>query len=205
MQLTFLISFSEIASRAVFEISETITFLKEINFGSGWYQYTYAFPVPGTPLYDYAKVSGLISDDDKYLESICNVKPNDYIYTKTFINFSSEPFDAVLGWPKLIEDALLRHDSQNKAIYFIKRYSKAMHNSLRKDGVKRTLLKIWNFIFMFKKRLIAKSTIVKQQSLEQNRYLNFSHKIMGEKKHGLTLRQIIKHMQEEISARETAK
>lgn len=186
-------------------INETMNFLKEINYGSGWYQYTYAFPVPGTPLYDYAKVSGLISDDDKYLESICNVKPNDYIYTKTFISFSSEPFEVVIGWPKLIDDALLKHYSQNKVIYFIRRYSKSMLSSLRKDGVKRTLFKIWNFIFRFKKRLIPKLNIVKQQSLEGNRYLGFSHKLIAEKKYGLTLRQIIKQIQEEISTDETVK
>jgi len=180
-------------------IKETINLLKEINYGSGWYQYTYAFPVPGTPLYDYAKVSGLITDDNEYLESIYNVKPNDYIYTKTFINFTSEPFDIVIGWPKLIDDALLEYYSQNKAIYFLKRYSKTMYNSLRNEGAKRTLFKIWGFIIRFKKRLFPKLTIIKQQFLERNRYLNFSHKLMAEKKHGLTLRQIIKQMQENIS------
>lgn len=186
-------------------IKETINLLKEINYGSGWYQYTYAFPVPGTPLYDYAKVSGLITDDDEYLESIFNVKPNDYIYTKTFINFTSEPFDVVIGWPKLIDDALLKYYSHNKAIYFLKRYSKAMYNSLMNEGIKRTLFKILNFIIRFKKRLIPKSPIIKQQSLERNKYLDYSHKLMAEKKQGLTLRQIIRYMQEESSAGKTAK
>jgi len=186
-------------------IRETINLLKEINYGSGWYQYTYAFPVPGTPLYDFAKVAGLITNDDEYLESIYNVKTTDYIYTKTFINFTSEPFDVVIGWPKLIDDALLKYYSQNKVIYFLKRYSKAMYNSLKKDGVRRTLFKLWDFAVRFKKRLIPKSAAKKYISLAGNRHLDLAYKLMAEKKSGLTLRQIIKHMQEETPTGETVK
>lgn len=184
-------------------INETINLLKEIDYGNGWYQYTYAFPMPGSPLYDYAKVSGLITDDDKYLESVFNVKTTDYIYTKTFINFTSEPFEVVMGWPKLIDDALLKHFGQNKLIYFIRRYSKALRSSARKEGIRKTLFNIWNFMVRFRKRLLPKASDVKQHSLQRDRYLSFAHKIMAEKKSGLTLREIIKQMQENIQA-ETA-
>lgn len=51
-------------------IAESIAFIKSLNLNYKQYQMTYAMPIPGAPLYEYAKLQGIISDEDAYLEKI---------------------------------------------------------------------------------------------------------------------------------------
>ncbi|MBW2035549.1 MAG: B12-binding domain-containing radical SAM protein, partial [Deltaproteobacteria bacterium] len=53
-----------------YTIGESIRFLDSLDLGFRKYQMAYAMPIPGAPLYEYAKLSGIISDEDEYLEMI---------------------------------------------------------------------------------------------------------------------------------------
>ncbi len=97
-------------------INETIDFLKKINYEK--FQYTYAFPVPGTPLYDYARLKGYIVDEDKYLEEIYDFTPNDFIESKVFINFTSEDKATMAKWPEEMSKAVRRYNSKGLIPYY---------------------------------------------------------------------------------------
>jgi len=111
-------------------INETIEFLKKIKYD--YFQYTYAFPVPGTPLYEYALLKGLITDEDKYLEGICNVAPNNFIESNMFVNFTNEDRATVMKWPKMMEKALRSNAEYLSQFYFSK--LRNVYNYIKKDG-----------------------------------------------------------------------
>lgn len=180
-------------------IKETIEFLKEIDYGIGWYQYTYALAVPGTPLYDYAKVTGLISDEDRYLESIYRVTPNQSINSPDFINFTSEPFEVVKSWPVLMEDALLRYYSKNWLDYFIKKYLKpdSVRFYLKKHGFRKTLIKIWNRLFSRKRYSIAKRYGATSEPLKNSKHLNAINRFLGKDEAGMSLRKLLEQLKVE--------
>lgn len=71
-------------------VRQTVDFLKKTEYGPRWYQYAYALTVPGTPLYDYAMATGLIPDEDAYLDSLYAADVHDFVNTGIFINYTSE-------------------------------------------------------------------------------------------------------------------
>ena len=77
---------------------ESINFLKKID--AGWHQYMVNYPLalPGSPLYDYAKVKGYITNDDKYLESVSNVNASMLVHRDAerncFINYTDGYFSS---------------------------------------------------------------------------------------------------------------
>ena len=92
---------------------ESINFLKKID--AGWHQYMVNYPLalPGSPLYDYAKVKGYITNDDKYLESVSNVNASMLVHRDAerncFINYTDEPDDVVKSWNNLLTAEMELH------------------------------------------------------------------------------------------------
>lgn len=83
-------------------IRETISFLKSLNFDYKHYKCTYALPVPGSDLYNYARLTGAIEDEDKYLCSIGEIEGTQALH----VNLTEEE-DAVVGtWRKKITEEM---------------------------------------------------------------------------------------------------
>lgn len=134
---------------------ESINFLKKIDIG--WHQYMVNYPLalPGSPLYDYAKVKGYITDDDKYLESVSNINASMLVHRDAerncFINYTDEPDDVVKSWNNLlIAEMELHYIKHNmKGSYILKfiriisqRYLQRIPNILKRDGLLKGLLYI---------------------------------------------------------------
>jgi len=181
-------------------VGESIDFLKKLNFGPRWHQYVYAIAVPGTPLYDYAKVAGLILDEDKYLESLYYTNSQELINTNAFINFTTEKFETVKNWPHFLRDELMKHYSKNKVAYFIKKYLRLndLCYSLKKSGFKRTLKKIMKYILKRKKKLEYKyCPVMQESSLGRDRYVERVNRFIGENKKRYSLRQVTKQIKDD--------
>jgi radical SAM superfamily enzyme YgiQ (UPF0313 family) len=125
-------------------VRETIEFMKKLDYGSGWYQYTYAFAVPGTPLYEYGRLTHRIPDEDRYLEAIYRATPTHFIESPDFVNFTAEPIGTVRRWPVMIKEELLKHYSRNKLDYLIRKYlrSEIFFFYMKRNGIRKTLQKI---------------------------------------------------------------
>lgn len=87
-------------------MGRTIGFLKSLNLDFKQYQWSYALPIPGSHLYDYAKISGAIEDDDAYLYSLAGPVGHVGVF---HINLTDEPNEVVAGWDDRIRDELDSH------------------------------------------------------------------------------------------------
>jgi len=87
-------------------IGETIEFLKSLNFHYKQYQWKYAMPIPGSALYEYAKLSRTIEDEDGYLSSLSGEVENGGVF---IINLTDEPDDVVAGWDERLKRELDDH------------------------------------------------------------------------------------------------
>ncbi|MCQ9207375.1 MAG: B12-binding domain-containing radical SAM protein [Omnitrophica bacterium] len=92
-------------------VLETIDFLKSLDFDFKQYQWKYAIPIPGSELYNFARLTGTIDDEDKYLSSLTGEAAS----TGFNINLTDEPDEVVAGWDRQLKGELDRH-------YFYKRY-----------------------------------------------------------------------------------
>ncbi len=93
-------------------IRESIDFIKFLNFGFKQYQWTYALPIPGAPLYDFIKLTGAIKDEDEYLVSLDGPVAGAGVF---HVNMTDEPDEIVAGWADRVRDEV-------DADYFKKRY-----------------------------------------------------------------------------------
>ena len=83
-------------------IDETIGFLKSLNFDFKQYQWKYAIPIPGSELYRFAKIAGVIKDEDKYLLSLTgDAGSGDFN-----INLTDQPDEIVAGWSDRLRASL---------------------------------------------------------------------------------------------------
>ena len=78
-------------------IGESIAFLNSLGFSFRQYQLAYAMAIPGSTLYEYAKLTGRIGDEDNYLEMISG-KTND----RPHCNLTQEPEAVVISWANRI-------------------------------------------------------------------------------------------------------
>ncbi|MDD4910382.1 MAG: radical SAM protein [Candidatus Omnitrophica bacterium] len=92
-------------------IKETISFLKSINYLSKQCKCTYALPMPGSALYDYAKLTQAIENEDEYLSHIGEIDGTQGFH----INLTEEEDSVVAGWRAQINRGL--YD-----FYFEKKY-----------------------------------------------------------------------------------
>lgn len=184
-------------------IKETIEFMKAIDYGPEWFQHTFAFAVPGTPLYEYARLTGLITDEDKYLESIHLLTPNNFLDSGVFINFTSEPIEVLRNWPSLIIESLCRHYAKNDLDYFIKRYVRpqSIVYNLKNYGLKKTLAKVCDRLFSRKKQLghNPKEKIARAETEERKNYIKFVNRFLGKGTPGMSLREINGTLKEEMA------
>jgi anaerobic magnesium-protoporphyrin IX monomethyl ester cyclase len=184
-------------------IRESIGFLKKLDCGMYNYQYAYAYAVPATPLYDYAKMTGLIPSEDEYLENLIRATLHDIIDTDVFINFTSEDISTIKGWARLLKDELLMHNSINKIMYLSNKYlrPKAIHHSLKTLGFKNTLKEIWKRIF--KRRENLASTVTGKLELvpssQREIYLSVLRRFVEMDEKGMSLMQIIERIKAEAS------
>ena len=125
-------------------IKETAEFLKKIGYN--YFQSTYAFPVPGTPLYEYAKIKRYIDNEDQYLESISNVIPNNFVDSDIFINFTNEDKATMKKWPGMIEEVIFKSSYTEFIQYYLLKLKYAK-KYIKQDG-------FFNFFYNFAKRKI---------------------------------------------------
>ncbi|HHT9158281.1 MAG TPA: B12-binding domain-containing radical SAM protein [Candidatus Brocadiaceae bacterium] len=84
-------------------IRESIDFLKSLNFNFKQYQMTYALPIPGSPLYDFSRLTGIVKDEDEYLSSL----DGDTGRAGNFhVNLTDESDEVVAKWVTTIRDEM---------------------------------------------------------------------------------------------------
>ncbi len=74
-------------------VEESIDFISSLGLWFRQYQMTYAMPMPGAALYEYAKNVEIISDEDEYLEKISGKNA-----VRPFCNLTHEPDSVLLSW-----------------------------------------------------------------------------------------------------------
>jgi len=129
-------------------VNESIGFLKSLNLGYKQYQWSYALPIPGAPLYDFAKLSGAIRDEDEYLASLDGRVAGAGVF---HVNLTDEPDSTVAGWADRIKEEVdadyFRKVYRFGAIAAIARLLKKIRLHLRrkdlKDVIKGKLKSIW--------------------------------------------------------------
>lgn len=108
-------------------IYETLDFLKKIDLMSARFRPTFPMAMPGTPLFEYAKLKGYISDEDKYLEAVSNVEAENLSKNNYFINYTDSPTEVVMGWMALFRNESIKHDKPELTANLIKRLIRAVN------------------------------------------------------------------------------
>ena len=110
-------------------IKESVRFLQSLkdlgtdNPANGFqYFVNYAQAHPGTPLFDYAVQTGMIENQDTYLENISDLNAGDFqqaIKKGVYLNFSGRPLEEVLSWSNLFRPSSRPNDRENivKKVY----------------------------------------------------------------------------------------
>jgi radical SAM superfamily enzyme YgiQ (UPF0313 family) len=93
-------------------VGESIEFLKSLDLGFKQYQWSYALPIPGAPLYDFARMTGAIKDEDEYLLSLDGKVSGAGVF---HVNLTDEPDEVVAGWADRIR-------TEVDCSYYKKRY-----------------------------------------------------------------------------------
>ena len=86
-------------------VQETVTFLNSLNFDFKLYQWKYAIPIPGSRLYDFSKITGIIENEDEYLSSLAG-EAADGAFS---LNLTDEADEIVAGWAEKLKNAQDRH------------------------------------------------------------------------------------------------
>ncbi|HPN66250.1 MAG TPA: radical SAM protein [Candidatus Omnitrophota bacterium] len=84
-------------------VNESIGFLKSLGLGYKQYQWSYALPIPGSPLYDFAKLSGAINNEDEYLTSLDGKVSGAGVF---HVNLTDELDETVSGWAEKVSSAV---------------------------------------------------------------------------------------------------
>lgn len=153
-------------------IQETINFLKSINYLSKHCKATFALPVPGTPLYEYARLTGAIDNEDKYLCSLKDIEGTQVLH----VNVTESDDEEVAGWRNKINQALFD-------FYYFKKY-KIKNNILKKvihffEAImlhmkSRDLLSILDK--RFKRLFYSLFNMKRQKNIVQQKYCQFRKK-----------------------------
>ena len=100
-------------------INESIEFMKSLKgLEPNNFFINYAQAHPGTPLFDYALQTGMISDADEYLEKISDLDAADMhqaIERGVFMNFSGRPIEEVLSWQNYMRTQVNSSKGSNKS------------------------------------------------------------------------------------------
>jgi len=98
-------------------IYETIDFLKRADLTSESFRPTFPLAMPGTPLYEFARLKGFIADENKYLESISDINAESLFESEQFINYTSEPDSVVRSWMRLVRNEVTEHYKKKRPIH----------------------------------------------------------------------------------------
>lgn len=82
-------------------VAESINFLKSLDFGYKQYQWSYALPIPGSPLYEFARLAGAIENEDEYLDSLDGKVAGAGVF---HVNLTDEPDEKVESWADRIKE-----------------------------------------------------------------------------------------------------
>jgi radical SAM superfamily enzyme YgiQ (UPF0313 family) len=99
-------------------VRDSINFLKKIDIG--WHQFSINYPLalPGSALYDYARLKGYITNEDEYLESVSDTNASMLVRRSEkedcFVNYTDQPDEVVKSWQNLLKDEMERHYIKNK-------------------------------------------------------------------------------------------
>lgn len=123
-------------------ISETIDFLKSLNFHYKQYQWKYALPIPGSALYDFAKLSGAITNEDEYLSSLTKEIEAAGVF---HVNLTDEPDNVVANWDarlkKEMDDYYFNRVYKNRYLARIGRFLHTLELYRRRKAILSTIAK----------------------------------------------------------------
>ena len=92
-------------------VRESIEFMKSLDLEFKQYQWSYALPIPGSPLYEFARISGAIQDEDEYLSSLEGPAA---VAGVPHVNLTDESDGVVAGWGDRVRDAVDGHYFRRK-------------------------------------------------------------------------------------------
>ena len=156
-------------------VRESIDFLKRLDIG--WRQFMVNNPLalPGSSLFDYAKLTGLITDEDKYLESVSNTNASLLAIRDEerdcFVNYTDEPDEVVKSWQDLLITEMERHYIRNKmkgnliinvARLLVLYYLMKLPRILKREGF------IGGFLYLYKRLLGKLILMVGSQEVVDN-------------------------------------
>ena len=114
-------------------IGETIQFIKSLEMDDLLFIVKYAQAQPGTPLYEYALLNGMIKDEDEYLSNIYEIHPAhlaDAFEKKVLFNFSGQPLEEVFAWETWLYDEV-RKDIKKKRQKSLSKSSNTAHQYVK--------------------------------------------------------------------------
>ena len=156
-------------------VQESINFLKSLNLDFKQYQWTYALPIPGSHLYEFAKTTGIIENEDKYLSSLTGKFAEAGVF---HVNLTDEPDEVVAGWGEKVNKEIDDHYFMNKyKIHFIAKVMQLL-KKIELHYKKGNLLSIT--LKKIKQRLIInKNPIVRKESIRLKRDIKVEELLKG--------------------------
>lgn len=156
-------------------VQESINFLKSLNLDFKQYQWTYALPIPGSHLYEFAKTAGIIENEDKYLSSLTGKFAEAGVF---HVNLTDEPDEVVAGWGKKVNKELdnyyLKRKYKNQLIAKFIQLLMKIKLHYKKGGLFSITLK------KIKRRLIInKNPIVQKESIRLKRDIKVEELLKG--------------------------
>lgn len=138
---------------------QTIKFLQMADLISQTFRPTFPMAMPGTPLYEYARLMGYISEENKYLEAISDLDTTILSDDNYFINYTDEPDSVVLSWLALIKDEVNKYydkglNKPNKA-YLLELFQR-FTSRVKTIGLRKSLFLVFNKINKIIKKSLKK-------------------------------------------------
>lgn len=116
-------------------VQETISFLRKANLMSKKFRPTFPMAMPGTSLFEYARLKGYIMDEDKYLEAISDVEAENLSERNYFINYTGSPTHIVEGWMTLFRGENIKQESK----YSLRIIVSKIADKIKKEGWRKTI------------------------------------------------------------------
>lgn len=156
-------------------VQESINFLKSLNLDFKQYQWTYALPIPGSHLYEFAKTTGIIENEDEYLSSLTGKFAEAGVF---HVNLTDEPDEVVAGWGekvnKEVDNYYLGRKYKNRSIAKLVQLLMKIKLHYKKGGLFSITLK------KIKRRLIInKNPIVQKESIRLKRDIKVEELLKG--------------------------
>ncbi len=154
-------------------VRESIDFLKKIDIG--WHQFSINYPLalPGSALYDYARLKGYITNEDEYLESVSDTNASMLVRRNEkrdcFINYTDQPDEVVKSWRNLLTTEMESYYIKNemKGYYALKFFRVFILYYLRKiPGILQREGFIGGLRYLFEKLMGRLRVTLKNQNMK---------------------------------------